>query len=301
MINPFIINIILNFNRRDDTLACLASLKKSTYTNYENIVLDVRSSDGSKEAISSAFPEVQIIDIVENRGYAGNNNVGIEAALDRGADWIFVLNEDTLLAPDCLAHLVEVGESDPAIGIVGPMVYHYDEPNTIQSAGGLLGPYWTSIHLAKDEPDNGQFSTPHDVDWISGCGIMLRRAVIEQVGMLDERFFYYWEETEWCIRTGKAGWRIVHVPQAKLWHKGVQRDYRPGPNVTYFSTRNHLFMMKKHHAPIAVWIFTWLQISRTLVSWTIKPKWRSKREHRNAMWRGMIDFFHQRLGGPVQL
>jgi GT2 family glycosyltransferase len=301
MTKPFVINVILNFNRRDDTLACLASLENSTFTNHKNIVLDVSSSDGSKEAIHSTFPEVQIIDITENRGYAGNNNVGIAAALAQGADWIFVLNEDTLLAADCLSHLVEIGESDSEIGIVGPMVYHYDEPNIIQSAGGLLGPYWSSIHLAKNELDKGQFSEPHDVDWISGCGIMLRRGVIEQVGMLDERFFYYWEETEWCLRTKKAGWRVVHVPKARLWHKGVQRDYRPNPNVTYFNTRNHLLLLKKHHAPIKVWVFTWLQIGRTLVSWTIKPKWRPMREHRNAMWRGLLDFFRQRLGGPVQL
>jgi GT2 family glycosyltransferase len=301
MVNPYIINIILNFNRREDTLACLASLEKSTYTNFKNIVLDVSSSDGSTEAIRLAFPKVQIINIVDNQGYAGNNNVGIKEALTQGADWIFVLNEDTLLAPDCLAQLVEVGEINPKIGIVGPMVYHNDEPNIIQSAGGLLGPYWSSIHIAKDELDRGQFSEPHDVDWISGCGIMLRKSVIEQVGMLDERFFYYWEETEWCLRAGKAGWRIVHVPSAKLWHKGVQRDYRPSPNVTYFNTRNHLYMLKKHHAPILAWVFAWLQIGRTLISWTIRPKWRSKRDHRNAMWRGMLDFFHQRLGGPVQL
>ena len=72
----------------------------------------------------------------------------------------------------------------------------------------------------------------------------------EQVGMLDQRFFYYWEETEWCVRTKKAGWRIVHVPQAKLWHKGVQRDYKPSPSVTYYSTRNRLMMLAKHHAPL---------------------------------------------------
>jgi GT2 family glycosyltransferase len=207
-----------------------------------------------------------------------------------------VLNEDTVLASDCLARLVEVGDSDPKIGIVGPMVYHHDEPEVIQSAGGLLGPYWQSIHLAKDELDRGQLREPHPVEWISGCAIMVRRQVIEQIGGLDARFFYYWEETEWCVRASKAGWRIVHVPAARLWHKGVQRDYSPKPTVLYYATRNRLLLYAKHRAPLAAWINAWLQTLRTLVSWTVRPKWRSRRPYRDAMWQGMTDFLRRRWG-----
>jgi GT2 family glycosyltransferase len=296
MSHPLIVIVILNTNRREDTLECLHSLAKSTYDRFRIIVLDNHSTDGSALAIRTAFPTVQVIELSENLGYAGNNNVGIQAALDQGAAWVFVLNEDTVLAPDCLAQLVQVGESDPQIGIVGPMVYHHNEPTIIQSAGGRLGPHWESIHIAKNEPDLGQFQAPHQVEWISGCGILLRRAVIEQVGMLDARFFYYWEETEWCVRAAKAGWQIVHVPQARLWHKGVQRDYQPKPSLTYYSTRNRLLLLAKHRAPLAAWVRAWTQILRTLASWTIKPQWRSMREHRDAMWRGMLDFLRRRWG-----
>jgi GT2 family glycosyltransferase len=300
MAHPYVICVILNTNRREDTLECLASLEGSTYRNYHRIVLDNHSTDGSVEAIRARFPSAQIIQLADNRGYAGNNNVGIEAAIAQGAEWVFVLNEDTVLAPDCLTKLVEVGESDPQIGIVGPMVYHYDEPDIIQSAGGRLGRGWESQHLAVDEPDRGQFVQPHPVDWVSGCGIMVRGAVIRQVGAIDERYFYYWEETEWCLRAGRAGWRIMHVPRAKLWHKGVQRDHRPQPSVTYYATRNQLLTLAKHHAPPIAWLLTWGQLLRTLASWTVKPKWRSKREHRRAMWRGMVDFLCQRWGQMPQ-
>ena len=229
-------------------------------------------------------------------GYAGNNNVGIDAALQQGADWIFVLNEDTIVAPECISHLVEFGQSDDCVGIVGPMVYHHDEADIIQSAGGMFTPFWDAFHLGQNEQDRGQFDQPHDVDWISGCGIMVRRAAIEDVGMIDARFFYYWEETEWCLRTGKAGWRIVHVPSAKIWHKGVQRNYHPKPSVTYYSTRNHLLVLLKHKAPIKAWFYNWSKLIRTLISWTIKPKWRYKAEHRKAMWRGILDFLKHRWG-----
>lgn len=293
---PQVVSVILNTNRREDTLECLTSLTQSSYQNHQIIVLDNHSIDGSVAAIAATFPKVQIIELTDNRGYAGNNNVGIAAALAQGADWVFVLNEDTVQTPDCLTQLVTVGESDPQIGIVGPMIYHHSEPTIIQSAGGRLSPNWNSVHLAKDELDQHQFSAPHYVDWISGCGILVRRAVIEQVGMIDERYFYFWEETEWCLRAGKAGWRVMHVPAAKLWHKGVQYDHRPKPSVTYYATRNRLLTLAKHRAPLRVWVHVWGELLRILLSWTVKPKWRHMLEHRNAMGRGMFDFLRRRWG-----
>jgi len=248
------------------------------------------------KTIQIEFPDVEIIPILENLGYAGNNNVGIQAALDKDADWIFVLNEDTVLDPYCLAEMIRVGESNPKIGILGPMVYHYDEPEIIQTAGGIITKNWAGIHLAQNEKDQNQYTKPHPVEWISGCAILFRRAAIEEVGMLDARFFYYWEETEWCVRTGKAGWNIIHVPSAKLWHKGVQRNYQPNPSLFYYDTRNHLLLLYKHQAPLRAKTYTWFQLLRTLISWTIRPKWRSKKEHRNALWRGMLDFQRKRFG-----
>jgi hypothetical protein len=296
MADPLVISIILNTNRKDDTLECLRSLRAQTYANQRALVLDNHSTDGSVAAIRAEFPDVEIIAIGENLGYAGNNNVGIEAAMQQGADWLFVLNEDTVLDPDCLSRLVAIGESEATIGIVGPMVYHHDEPEVIQSAGGLLTRQWAGVHLAQNEPDRGQYPAPHAVDWVSGCAILLRRAVIEQVGMLDPRFFYYWEETEWCVRTGKAGWKLMHVPQAKLWHKGVQRNYQPKPSLYYYDARNHLLLLYKHQAPWQAKLYTWFQLMRTLVSWSVRPKWRGKREARNALWQGMRDFVRQRFG-----
>jgi len=130
---------------------------------------------------------------------------------------------------------------------------------------------------------------------------LAQRRVVEQVGAIDARYFYFWEETEWCMRARKAGWRVVQVPGAKLWHKGVQRDYRPAPTVTYYATRNRLLTMAKHGAPGPVRFAAWMQIARTMTSWTVRPKWRGMREHRHAMWRGATDFVLGRLGGPVRL
>jgi GT2 family glycosyltransferase len=293
---PLVISVVLNTNHRVDTLECLKSLELNTYANHRILLLDNSSTDGTLEAVRVSFPAVQIIELTSNLGYAGNNNVGILEAVKLGADWVFVLNEDTILSLDCITALIEVGESDSKIGIVGPMVYHHDEPEVIQSAGGKMNQYYQGWHLGQDETDHGQFHCPIAVDWISGCGIMVRRAVIEQIGAIDARFFYYVEEFEWCVRAKEASWRIVAVPQAKMWHKGVKRNNQPKPSVTYYATRNRLFVLLKHNATFWVWLVTWGQLLRTLISWTIRPKWRAKREHRDAMWRGMIDFIRHHWG-----
>jgi GT2 family glycosyltransferase len=296
MSSPLLFVIVLSNNRPDDTLACMESLHQSDYPNMKIILLDNLSTDDSVDVVHRKYPDVEIICLKENLGYAGNNNIGIKAAIDHGAEWVLVLNDDTILDPSCLSMLVEVGESDKAIGILGPMVYHYDEPQVIQSAGGVLGKYWLGTHLGKDEADSGQFENVHKVEWISGCAILVRRALIEQVGMLDPRYFLYWEETEWCIRAGKAGWQIYHVPQAKLWHKGVQRAYQPKPYITYYVTRNRLFTLARHKAPLTARLIAFIQIFRTLLSWSIRPKWVSKREHRDAMWKGFKDYLRNHYG-----
>jgi len=301
MHDPLVAVVILNTNRREDTLECLDSLAQTdSYKRQRVIVLDNASTDGSVAAIESRFPAVQVIRLDENRGYAGNNNVGITEALNAHAHWVLVLNEDTLLAPDCIARMVNAGEADPQIGIVGPLILHYSEPEIIQSAGGRMNVRWQAWHHLQNAPCKAAPATPFQVDWVSGCAIMVRRAVIEQIGMFDERFFYYWEETEWCIRAQRAGWRVLVEPAAQLWHKGVQRNYRPKPSVSYYDTRNHLLLMRKHGAPLAAWFVTTGQKLRTIVSYSVRPKWRDRRDHRDAMIRGAIDFLACRWGqGPL--
>jgi GT2 family glycosyltransferase len=296
MPGPSVIAVVLNTNRRDDTLACLKSLYTNAYPNLHVIVLDNASTDGSIEAIRSTFAQVQLVGLKQNLGYAGNNNVGIRLAVEQGADWVFVLNEDTVLANDCISSLIASVQADGQIGMVGPMVYHFDEKTVIQSAGGFLDKYWTPYLVGINEEDEGQFSTTRSVDWLSGCALLVRRTVIEQVGVLDERLFIYWEETDWCLRARAGGWRLVNSPTAKVWHKGVQRNYQPSPSVTYYFTRNKFLVLLKNHAPFTVLVYHFLQTFRTLISWSIRPRWRFMLKHRNAMLQGMRDFLNQRWG-----
>ena len=291
--------IILNFNRQRDTLACLRSLAQSTHVDRSTLVLNYGAPGGDDVRAEQvcADPRAQSIDLALNKGYAGNNNIGVKMALRQGADWVLVLNEDTEIDAECLTRMLACGESDSRVGIVGPMVYHHDEPTVIQSAGGVLDADWRALHAGQNETDQGQFGQRRDVAWVSGCAILLRRALLEQVGLLDERMFMYWEEIDWCMRARAAGWRVLHEPSARLWHKGVRRDYKPGAHVAYYMTRNHLYMLHKHGAPARVCLGAWRDTLRTLISYSIRPRWRvAKSIDRLMIRRALRDYLAGRWG-----
>jgi GT2 family glycosyltransferase len=243
-----------------------------------------------------SFPAVQILKLTDNQGYAGNNNLGIRIALEQGAEWVLLLNNDTVVDSDCITTLVE-SAVDRGAAVAGPMVYHHDEPDTIQSAGGTLSVFWRGRHIGQNERERHQYPDTRVVDWVSGCALMASRDVFERVGTLDERYFMYWEEMEWCLRVRRAGGVVLHVPDAKVWHKGVKRNYEPSPAVTYYSTRNLLLTLWIHRAPRVARLVRSLYIVRLLATWTLRPKWRrSKADHRDAVWQGTVDYLRGRWG-----
>ncbi|HVN56151.1 MAG TPA: glycosyltransferase family 2 protein [Anaerolineaceae bacterium] len=294
--HPLVYAVILDNNRCQDTLECLLSLSQANYPNLKILVLDNASTDGTREAIHENYPQVQLFELDENKGYAGNNNIGIEIALCHQAEWIFILNDDLTLAPDCISELVAAGNSNSKIGVVGPMVFHHTEPDVIQSAGGYLDQYWRPKHFGANEIDSNQFDRIREVDWISGCAILVRREALEKAGLMDERFFLYNEEVDLCYRIKMSGWSIVHVPAAKLWHKGVRLDYQPSPNVTYYTVRNFFLFLDKNHAPLRARLHAWARTIATILSFTLRPKWRHKKAHRDAMVQGLRDYLAGQWG-----
>ncbi len=295
--------IVLNWNGLADTLACLESLAglEPDYPAYDVLVVDNGSTDRSPAIIRERFPAVTVVENGANLGYAGGNNVGLYRVLRQGSDYALLLNNDTEVAPDFLRRLVEVTESDPQIGIAGPTIYYYDAPDRIWSAGGHID--WRrgrTAMVALDEWDIGQFGTqPRRVDFVTGCALLVKRAVLERIGVLDERFFTYFEETEWCVRARRAGFEIVHVPTARIWHK-IPLDARDrSPLVHYYMTRNRLLFLKITHAGLRAWWHTLVgEYLRWLVSWSVRPKWRHKRAHRTATLYGVADVVLGRWG-PV--
>ena len=301
MSKPAVSIIVLNYNSCHDTLDCLRSLQHLTYSNVEIIAIDNGSSDGSVEAIRAAYPDITLIDTGENLGFTGGNNLGIRRALESGADYIMLLNNDTIVAPDMIDLMVGTMESDPHIGVTGPMIYYYDLPEVIWSAGGSIDwKHGTTAMIGIDEEDKGQFGSMSRLcDFVTGCAILARRAVWEQIGLLDDKFFMYYEETEWCVRVGRAGYKIAHVPAAMMWHKISPTARAASPRTFYYMTRNRLLFLSNTRASLRTWFYTWSDYARTLLSWSLRPKWQDKRHLRGAMLRAIRDFSLGKFGQAV--
>lgn len=277
--------IILNWNGRDDTLECLESVFKSDYPNFEVIVVDNGSKDGSVAAIKNAYPHIHLIENGENLGYAGGNNVGIRYALKKEADYIFLLNNDTVLADDLIGALVEAAESHREGGVFGPVVYDALSRSTIVTAGERF----LDDNLAIENISCGQKEPPepskcYPVDWVTGAAFFLRRSAVEKVGVFDERFFLVYEESDWCFRARREGFESLIVPGARIWHRVAASFGGEASSLRlYFSNRNRLLFAEKNLSKIA-WARILASSSRRLLPRLPRSKGRGKATPKHLYW-----------------
>ena len=280
---PKVSVITVNWNNFNDSAECLESLRKTTYSNFEVIMVDNGSGGDDVSLLKQRFGDsIRLIVNDKNSGFAGGCNIGIRDALARGADYVVLLNNDTVVAPDFLEGLVRVAQSDERVGIAGGKVFCYELPELIWFAGGIIN-YRTGRTPIRGsgEADKGQFDEIVRVDWISGCFMFISRDVLQAVGMLDERFFFGWEDVDLCVRAARKGFKVLFVPESRIWHKGFgidKRDRLMGMPV-YYATRGQFLFMEKHFSkpqlavawlyfvvtfPGCVWVY-----SRILHQWKV--------------------------------
>lgn len=240
--------LVLCHNQVELTLACLATLAAQTQPAHV-LVIDNASTDGTAEAVRRAYVDVAILRLDNNLGYAGGNNAALRHARTHGAEAMLLLNNDTHLAPDCLAHLAAALAAHPEAAAVGPMIYAWESWETISSAGGRIDwEHADAINLGAGELDSGQFP-PRSVDFLNGCALLVRTAAVAQVGLLDERYFMYWEETDWCARMTRAGWTLWFEPSARLQHKAPLVPAAMSSAALYYTARNRLLFFARHAQP----------------------------------------------------
>jgi len=219
--SPLVWILLVNWNGKNDTLACLASLQKVSYQPRHILVIDNASTDGSVEAIRAQFPEAEVLANQRNERFARANNQGLQMALQAGAELVLLLNNDTEVAPDFLDHLVQAIHSRDDIGMVTPKIYYHHDPNRLWFAGGKVnlwtGRVWHRGLRQIDSPE--KFYQTEVVDYLTGCAILAKRECIEKIGMLDESYFMYAEDADWCWRARLAGFVCLYQPAAKIWHK----------------------------------------------------------------------------------
>lgn len=269
---PSVALIILNWNQRELTLDCLRSVREMAYPpdRLMSVVVDNASSDGSVEAVRADFPEAIVIVNPDNLGFAEGNNPGIQYALATGADYIMLMNNDTVVAPDMLTELVATAEADPRAGIVTPAILYMEPHDVVWCTGATV--VWsrgTTKRLNADVPAGSLGREPFPVDIAVGCALCARREVFEVVGLLDPRYYMYHEEADFCYRTTAAGWRILCVPRARLWHKISASIGGSSPLRDYYLSRNILLFVGKNRqgrfAKLTAWAGALVTILRGLV------------------------------------
>jgi GT2 family glycosyltransferase len=207
--------IVLSWNGMDYLEDCLKAVLSQDYANFEVIVVDNGSVDGSADLVAERFPQVQLIRNERNLGFAAGNNVGLESAT---GDVLVLLNQDTVVQPGWLAALVEALSADPSIGVAGGKALYPD--GTIQHAGGYVNERGEGFHYGYREEDDGQFDQMRDVDYVTGASLAIARRAFDAVGPLDEGFgAAYYEDVDWCYRARSVGFRVVYVPRAVLIHE----------------------------------------------------------------------------------
>lgn len=244
--DPHVAIIVLNWNRCEDTLECLASLYNMTHAkagNTDVILVDNGSTDGTVETVKAEFPEAEVISLPENLGFAAGCNVGLRRALELAADYVLLINNDAVVAPDILEHLISVAKTHPDVGLLGPVIYRFDKPNQVWSAGYRQRPIMLSAQPPAGQPEA---SVPYEVDRLYGAGLLIRRQVLEDVGLFDERFFMYYEDADLCRRAQEAGYRLMVVPSAHMWHKVSASTGEGSPVQKFHLARSSVLFFAKH-------------------------------------------------------
>lgn len=245
---PLTYIIVLTWNGWKDTEECLRSLAPVASRGVRIMLVDNGSSDGTPEEAKRSFPEVELVENGRNLGFPGGNNVGIRVAISRGAEFVILLNNDTVVDKDFARELLIAAGRDPRIGMATSKIYFYDRPEVLWFAGGDVSA-WTgrSRHMGFGEVDRGQFDDVREIGRPCGCSLLLTRPFLEEVGLMDEDLFLYGEEIDWALRARKKGYRCVLAPRSKVWHKWASGTggARSGTYL-YYSVRNMLHVLNAH-------------------------------------------------------
>ena len=234
--------VVVNWNLREDTLECVRSVLAAGIAPERVVVVDNGSSDGSVAALHERFgPGLPVLEAGSNLGFAGGSNLGIRFALEQGARRVFLLNNDTIVAPHLFGEL-ERADASGRFGIVAPLILDYYRPDRISYLGDRrLAATLITRSLARGQQAHLLRLPPlAEVDFVSGCAMLVRRAVLEQVGLLDTTFFMYGEDVDFCHRARAAGVRLAVATRARIWHKVSASSHGDTSGRRYLRVRNQI-------------------------------------------------------------
>ena len=249
---PKVAVVILSWNGRDDTLACVESVLATRDETVRVIVVDNGSSDGTSEAIHRIHPDIDLVVNTDNLGFAAGNNAGLRRALDLGAEYVLVLNNDTIADASAIRTLVGALEADAQAAAACPLICFAEPPDLVWYGGATFDPTRGRSGRVSGyrEPLAASLGPVREVDRGTGAAMLMRSTVLDQVGLFDDDLFLYFEDVDWSLRARRAGYGILFVPAARIWHKvSVTSGGEHSPLILYYETRNHLEVCRRH-APL---------------------------------------------------
>jgi GT2 family glycosyltransferase len=261
--SPSVAIILVNWNGYEYSRQCLESLRLCTYRHFKIILIDNASHDNSGKKLAEEFPEVIFHQNNSNLGFTGGNNVGLKLALASDFEYSLLLNNDTIVEPNFLEQLINYMEDNDTCAAVQPKIFYLHNKALLWNAGGKFHS-WIGISrtIGLGKSDSAKYANIQSTDWISGCCMLIKNSVVEQVGLLDENFFAYYEDVDWSLRIRKAGYHLTYIPQSTIYHAAgasVKRDIRINegnlnPVIHFYDTRNHLYLLRKHHKGFKLFI-----------------------------------------------
>lgn len=278
MVNPRVFIIILHYSSIKDTEECLKSLKGLDYDNFKIIIVD----NGTNHKIKPG--DNVLIRSKENIGFAAGNNIGIKYALDNKADYVLLLNNDTVVHPNFLKELIGAGENNDKIGILGPKIYYHNS-NKTWFAGGKVNFFYTKgIHVFGK------------TDYITGCCMLIKKQVINKIGLMHEPYFLYFEDADYCLNARRKGFKCMIVHSSKIWHKVSQSIKKDSFEYIYYNTRNGLLLcMRNAFFLLKIFVFLdycFLMYIKQLIKLIIFPK----NEWSKPIMLGIKDFYKSKFG-----
>ena len=253
---PLVGIIVLNWNNWPVTADCLKSLQRITYPNARVLLVDNGSSDDSERILREKFPAIEVVQTGSNLGYAGGNNAGMRRALELGADYLCLLNNDVVVEPGFLEPLVAAMEADPRLGIAGGLQCSYDDRRVIQNSGAYFNFLTGRVRNAHaGETDRGQCDRETEVDYICGAALLARAEMARTLGLLDASFFMVCEDADWCLRARRSGWWVRYVPGSKIYHRWAVSRKKVLPLNAYYTARNHIWLVRRHASTLQFTLF----------------------------------------------
>lgn len=268
-IMPKVFVLILNWNGRDLTIECVNSVLSSDYPEFEVVVIDNGSVDGSVYALQEKFGKrITVIKNRRNLGYARGFNVGLRYGfIEKGADYCLVMNNDTIIDAKAITELVKIAEADSRIGFVTGKVYFYDEPNVLQTVGKKEDPIrWNGDHIGFGEVDNGQYDKIGERFFADDIFTLVSKNLYREIGGYNPMFFLQGEEYDWQARAKAKGFKIMYTPNAKLWHKVSMTLGKQSAKKAYYDARNPMLVILFHKPPDFFRRFFWYHLRGTVLT-----------------------------------